>query len=394
LICKICKKNKPTQVLDLGIQPLANKYPKYKKDFKFEKVYQLSLHLCSKCKNVQIKKLIDRKEMFQDYYYLSSVNRNLVNHFKKLAKKIKSSNFVLDIGSNDGILLKPLKDMGVKAIGIDPSINVGKLANNKGLKTLIGFFDHNAVKKIISQYGKPDTIVASSVFTHIENPNKFVKNIKKLIKKNGLFVLEVEYLSKFMKNIQYERFYFDRPFYYSLSSINYIFKSVGMSLIDVENIDIHGGSLRCYIKNTKNHPSTNIVKNIIKKEKKELTISSFKSFQKRIYAESKKLKSMLEFYKRKNKKIIGYGAPARVSTITNFANIDFSHIDYIIDDSPLKQNRFSPGKHIPIFSRKKFKNKKIDIMIVFAYEYFDQIKKNTKKYKCDYFQPIPFRVLK
>ena len=162
--------------------------------------------------------------MFKDYYYLSSVNDKLVNHFKKLAYKIRKSKFVIDIGSNDGILLKPLKDMGVKCLGIDPSINVGKIANKKGLNTIIGFFDKKIIKKILKTYQKPDVLVASSVVTHLKNPKEFAKNIKSLLMKDGIFILEIEYLYNFIKNLEFERFYFDRPFYYSVKSIDILLK--------------------------------------------------------------------------------------------------------------------------------------------------------------------------
>ena len=393
MICKICNKNEINEVLNLGLQPLANKYPKNKNDFLVEKIFPLNLLFCSNCLNVQIKKIIDRKEMFEDYYYLSSVNKGLVSHFKNLAKKLSSSSFIVDIGSNDGILLKPLKSMGIKSLGIDPSINVGKLANDNGLETLIGFFNNSSVEKIIKDYGKPDTIVASSVFTHIENPKQFAMDIKNLIEENGFLILEVEYLSNFIKNIQFERFYFDRPFYYSLLSIKILFQQVGMSLVNVEHIDTHGGSIRCYIKNSKDEKSTSLVEDILNKEKLHLNIETFKIFQKKIIKETTNLKDKLNYFKRSKKKVIGYGAPARVSTITNFANIDYNHIDFIIDDSPLKQDRYTPGTHIPIISREKSKCNNIDIIIVFAYEYFMQIKELTKNYNCEYFQPIPFSKL-
>ena len=201
MICKICNHEPMKKVVDLGLQPLANKYPKNSNEIKNEKKFPLILTFCENCLNVQIEKLINRKEMFEDYYYLSSVNMGLVNHFESLAKKINLSSFIVDIGSNDGILLKPLKKMGIKAIGVDPSINVGKIANDQGLETLIGFFSNAIVEKIIKMYGKPDTVVASNIFTHIENPKEFVLNIKKLIEENGMFVLEVEYLSNSARGV-------------------------------------------------------------------------------------------------------------------------------------------------------------------------------------------------
>ena len=393
MICKICQHDFMKRIVDLGLQPLANKYPRNQNEFNNEKIFPLILIFCEKCLNVQIEKLIDRKEMFEDYYYLSSVNKSLVMHFQNLANIIKAGSFVVDIGSNDGILLKPLKKEGIKALGVDPSINVSKIANDQGLETLVGFFSNEIVEKIIKEYGKPDTIVASSMFTHIENPKEFVLNIKKLIQENGVVILEVEYLSNFIKNIQFERFYFDRPFYYSLNSIKILFETVGMSLIDVEHINTHGGSIRCFIKNAKNIESSSLVKEIINKERQELIFDMFKKFNIKIIKEAQKFKKRLNYFKKSGKNVIGYGAPARVATITNFAKIDKHLIKYIIDDSPLKQGRHTPGSHIPIISKEKSINDNIDIIVVFAYEYFKEIKEATKDFNCNYYKPIPFEIL-
>ena len=166
-----------------------------------------------------------------------------------------------------------------------------------------------------------------------------------------------------------------------------------MTLVNVEHINPHGGSIRCYIKNSKDEKSTSLVEDILNKEKLHLNIETFKIFQKKIIKETTNLKDKLNYFKRSKKKVIGYGAPARVSTITNFANINYNHIDFIIDDSPLKQDRYTPGTHIPIISRQKSKSNNVDIIIVFAYEYFNEIKELTKNYNCKYFQPIPFSKL-
>ena len=392
--CKICNSKSINEVIDLKKQPLANKYPSNAIEKKNEKKYSLKILFCRKCKSAQIKKIISRDVMFQDYYYLSSVNRKLKKHFFQLANKIKSSKFVLDIGSNDGILLEPLKKLKVKSIGIDPSKNVGKIANDKGLKTIIGFFDKSLVKKIIKNYQKPDLIVASSVITHLEKPSQFAKDIKSLLEIKGDLIIEIEYLSNFIKNLEFERFYFDRPFYYSANSIDLLFKNVGMSLYDIEKIEMHGGSIRCFIKNIKNYNKTNRCKKILSEELKNLNIRSFKNFNSIIFKESKKFKNKLRSFKNKGIKIIGYGAPARVSTITNVANIDQNLIDYIIDDSPLKQNRFTPGKHIKILPKKNNINNKISNVIVFAYEYFEDIKKNFKNSNVVFYKPIPCKQIK
>lgn len=392
--CRICKSKKTIKVLDLGKQPLANKYPKNKLEIKKEKKFNLEIIFCKNCRSGQIKKIIDRNLMFEDYYYLSSVNEKLKKHFELLSNKLKRYKFVVDIGSNDGILLKPLKDKGIKAIGIDPSKNVGKIANDKGLETFIGFFNKKIIKKILNKYPKPDLVVASSVITHMEKPREFANNIKDFLCKNGDLIIEIEYLQNFIKNIEFERFYFDRPFYYSANSINLLFKEVGMTLYDIQKINAHGGSLRCYIKNAKNFKKTIRCNKILKEERSQLNVKALQDFNKKIYIQAKKFRAALVKLNLQNKYVIGYGAPARVSTLTNVSNIDSSLIKYIIDDSPLKQNRFSPGKHIKINERNKNITKKIDIVIVFAYEYFKEIRKKFNKFRVKFYKPIPFSILK
>ena len=387
--CKICGSNNISQVIDLGKQPFANKYPRNKFEIKKEKKFNLKILFCKKCKASQIKRIVNRKILFEDYYYLSSVNKKLKEHFENLSFKLKKYNFVVDIGSNDGILLDPLKKLKISSIGIDPSKNVGKIANDRGLKTFIGFFDNRMIKKILKEYQKPDLIVASSVVTHLKNPILFSKNIKQFIRKNGTLIIEIEYLQNFLKNVEYERFYFDRPFYYSANSIKELFKNVQMKLYDIEKIGIHGGSLRFYIKNSLNCKITKRCENILNNEKQNLNLQTFKVFNKKIYQDSKYFKDQLIKFKKNNKKVIGYGCPARVATITNFSKIDSELINYIIDDSPLKQNCFTPGMHIKILPRKNNLSN-IDIVIVFAYEYFKDIKKIFKNKKVIFFKPIPF----
>ncbi len=392
--CRICNSSQIKEVINLGKQPLANKYPKNKTEIINEKKFNLKIVFCKKCRAGQIKKIVNRNILFQDYYYLSSVNKKLKEHFQKLAFKIRKYKFVVDIGSNDGILLDPLYKLNIKSLGIDPSINVGKIANKRGLKTYIGFFDKLMIKKVLKNYLKPDLIVASSVVTHLENPIIFAKNIKEFLEKNGTLIIEIEYLQNFLKNFEFERFYFDRPFYYSANSIDILFKNVGMQLYDIEKIDVHGGSLRCYIKNCSKYKVSKRCRKILSDEKQNLNLQAFKKFNKEIYRYSNMLKNYLIQFKKDNLSVIGYGAPARVSTITNYSKINSNLIKFIIDDSPLKQNRFSPGMHIKILPRKNNLNSKINIIIVFAYEYFKDIKKFFKNKRVIFYKPIPFTKIK
>ena len=388
--CSLCGHDPLVEFLDLGKQPLANKYPRAT-DFSTEDFFPLAVYFCTRCKNVQLGTVVSRERMFVDYYYLSSVNAALVRHFEALAAKLKGSLFVVDVGSNDGILLKPLKALGVKALGIEPSINVSKIANDQGLETVTAFFDEESAVKVARSHGKADVIVASSVFTHLENPHQFIEAVKLLLADNGRFIIEVEYIGNFIRTIQFERFYLDRVFYYSLTSLKHLFEMHGMHIVDVENIEPHGGSLQVFVqfKGRGGAPSRR-VQDQLALENENLTLPKLEEFRRNVDTQIATLRRMLEDYKAAKVRVAGYGAPARVSTICNYGKIGPGLIEFTVDDSPLKQNKFSPGTHIPIVPKEHLDTNRPDILVVFAYEYFDDIRQKTGGgYR--YLLPIPPR---
>lgn len=388
--CVLCGFEETKEFLNLGKQPLANKYPRGEEDFKKEDFFPLAVFFCPQCKNFQLGTIVSRERMFEDYYYLSSVNPGLVRHFEDFAKRLAGANFVVDVGSNDGILLKPLKELGVKAIGVDPSINVGKIANDAGLETIVAFFDSATADHITQKYQKSDMIVASSIFTHLEDPHQFLEGIKKLMTDDGKFIVEVEYIGNILKNVQFERFYLDRVFYYSLTSLSHLFEAHGMRVVDVEEIEPHGGSIRVTVCNA-GVPSERVSR-MLEEEKTNLAPEKLQEFRCQVDNSIVAFRNKLLEYKGANLKVAGYGAPARVATISNYGKIGPDLIEFIVDDSPLKQNRFSPGTHIPIVPKSFLdaKKDKPDVLVVFAHEYFEDIKDKTNGgYK--YLMPIPPR---
>jgi SAM-dependent methyltransferase len=234
--CSLCDRQNIARFLDLGKQPLANKYPTAEQ-FATEDFFPLEVFFCDDCKNVQLGTMVSRERMFEDYYYLSSVNPGLVRHFEQLARTLAGARFVVDVGSNDGILLKPLQELGVKALGIEPSINVSKIANDAGFQTLTSFFDAASALHVRETFSPADVIVASSVFTHLEAPADFIEAAKLLLTDDGSLIIEVEYIGNILASIQFERFYLDRIFYYSLSSLKNLFEKHGMYIADAEDIE-------------------------------------------------------------------------------------------------------------------------------------------------------------
>src|SRR3989344_4357538 len=389
--CGLCLSKKPFEFLDLGRQPMANKYPK-RGAFKSEEFFRVKVFFCPNCKNIQLGTLVARDTMFKDYYYLSSVNRGLVRHYAAFArKKLNNAHFVVDVGSNDGISLKPLKEMGIKSLGVEPSINVSKVANDAGYETLTAFFDTKSAAKIQKEYGRPDVITGLSMFSHLQDPHKFIEDVKSLLTDDGRFIVEVEYNFTILKKMTFERFYLDRIFYFSVTSFEKLFRQHGMYLSDVEITDVHGGSLRVTAqkKGFGTNPTAR-VKRLIAQEERNLTPQKMRKFSKDAQAQIIALKKKIESYKKKGLKVAGYGSPARVATLTNFGGIGPELIDFIVDDSPLKQNRFTPGMHMPIVPNEHLKKDRPDVLVVFAYEYLDDIRKKLSgKYR--YLLPIPPR---
>jgi len=385
--CRLCSEPAAIEFLNLGQQPLANKYPT-QAEFATEDFFPLQMFFCSMCKNVQLGTIVSRERMFEDYYYLSSVNRGLVTHFEDLAQQLASANFVVDVGSNDGILLKPLQKLGVKALGIEPSINVSKIANDQGLETLTTFFDIPASEAIEESHGRADVVVASSVFTHLENPSGFIEAVKRLLTDDGTFVIEVEYIGSILETMQFERFYLDRIFYYSLTSLTKLFAAHGMVVTDVREITPHGGSLQVFVRRAGRQSSSDAARRLLAREENDLTLDVFREFGRNVDVQISAFKDQLAEYREAGLRVAGYGSPARVATICNYGQIGPSEVPFTVDDSPLKQNKFTPGTHIPIVPKSYLDENKPDVLIVFAYEYFDDIKKKTDgAYR--YLKPIP-----
>lgn len=388
--CHLCGSEDCVEFLNLGQQPLANKYPR-EAQFEAEEFFPLAVYFCQDCKNVQLGTVVSRARMFEDYYYLSSVNAGLVRHFEAFAKKLSNARFVVDIGSNDGILLKPLKDLGVRALGIEPSINVSKIANDQGLETVCAFFDEASAGEVAKSHGKADVIVASSVFTHLESPHDFIEAVSQLLADDGCFIIEVEYIGNILRTIQFERFYLDRIFYYSLTSLDRLFERHNMKVVDVEEIEPHGGSLRVTIRAMRQGvvPSAEVTA-LLEQEENSLSVEKLRSFRESVDTQLAALRGTLLRYKDADLKVAGYGAPARVSTICNYGQIGPSLIRFTVDDSPLKQDKFTPGTHIPIVSRQHLDDQRPDVLVVFAYEYLDDIRRKTNN-SYRYLLPIPPR---
>jgi hypothetical protein len=306
-------------------------------------------------------------------------------HFENAAKKyykdlkLNKKSYIIDIGSNDGVGLLPFKKLGLKnLLGIEPAKNLSILTRKKGIKTLNTFFNNNTLKKIRHN---ADLILASNVFAHSDDLKVMAKCILKLLSKNGVAIIEVQYLMRTLKDLTFDNIYHEHYNYWSLTSIKIFFDNLGGKIFKVEEINTHGGSLRVYISKNLNKKEDKSVKNLLSIEDKFgiKKLSTYLNFGKEVLKIKNNVVKNIRKLKKKNGSIIGYGAPAKATTALNFFGIS-NEIDFIIEDNELKHNKFVPGVNIPIYSKNKLNNNKSTILVL-AWNYFKYIQKNNQKFK-------------
>ena len=379
--CRSCGNTDLKRVISLGYHPLANNLLN-KKDEKCE-LYPLEVNYCGKCHNCQLSVSVNPKKMFSNYLYTSSTSQSFREHFVDATKKYvkdfklnKKNSYIIDIGSNDGVALKPLKDLGFKKIlGIEPAKNLAKLANKNKIKTFNGFLLKSNLSKIKKN---ADLILASNVFAHSDKLKEMAECMFKLLKKNGTIIIEVQYLLNTLRDLTFDNIYHEHYNYWSLTSLINFFNQHDAKIYRAETINTHGGSIRLYIKKGKKIKIEKSVK-ILTREEEEFGIKKFKTYKKfaeKVYKIRDNVRKNILKLNSENNKIIGYGSPAKATTALNFFGIA-DEIEFIVEDNKLKHGKFLPGVKIPIVSKAKIKNKP-DYAIVLAWNFIEEIKKNNK----------------
>ena len=376
------------EFLDLGLQPLANKYLnlKEKKSKYKEEKYRLKVGFNTKSKLVSLYKKIPIKKMFNNTYpYKSSMSQTMLKSFKLLSKKIKkrfNPNLFLEIGSNDGVLIKNFnKD---KVICVEPCSNLAKITRSMGYYTYDEYWNIKLAKKIKLRFNKVDLIYSANTLTHIENLDDVFKSIEHILSKNGVLIIEDPSLLECIKNVSYDQFYNEHMYIFSALAVKKLINKFNFEIFDIEKLDTHGGSLRYYIKrksNSKIKKNMNVTNHINNEIQFGLgKFSTYKKFEQKIKKSKKKLISIFKKIKINKKTIIGYGATAKSTTVLNYCNIDNNFIDYFVDTTPDKVGKFMPGKKIQILKyNKKLINNKHYIFLG-AWNFKKEIFKKEKKF--------------
>lgn len=377
------------KVLDFGLQPLGNGFL-LPEQFTSEYFYPMEVGFSESSMMFQLIEQPAPEQMFHEQYaFYSSTSRFMEQHFGEFARQVmqsgylsKTDPFVVELGCNDGIMLKNFAKAGMRHLGIEPSRNVAEVANAQGVRTLSEFFAEGVAEQIVGMDGQADAFIAANVMCHIPDIRGVVKGIRTLLKPTGVVMFEDPYLGDVIEKISYDQIYDEHVFLFSAHSIKHLFNLYGMELIDVQPQKTHGGSMRYVLAHAGAYPVKEAVAQLLQKEQTIglHRLSTYETFRKNVEQSRSDLVNLLRGLKSQGKRIAGYGATSKSTTILNYCGIGPDLIEYISDTTPIKQGKFTPGVHIPVKPYEAFKANPPDYAVLFAWNHAEEIMAKEKAF--------------
>jgi 2-polyprenyl-3-methyl-5-hydroxy-6-metoxy-1,4-benzoquinol methylase len=356
--CRFCQNILKHSFCDLGMTPLSNAYLSKEQLEKGEVFYPLHAYVCSNCFLVQVKEYELPENIFSDYAYFSSYSDSWLKHCQNYAQQIipalnlNPTNKVIEIASNDGYLLQFFKERNIPVLGIEPAGNVAKIAQQKSIPTMVRFFGSQLAQELKQDNIQADLLIGNNVLAHVPELNDFVKGLKIILKSHGVITMEFPHLLQLMQSNQFDTIYHEHFSYFSLLVADKVFGAQGLKIFDVEELKTHGGSLRIYAgheEDVEKKISSKVLE--VKEQERQLGFENLTGYAQFSIGVKQLKTDLLSFFldcKKRGKKVAGYGAPAKGNTLLNFCGICSQFLDFTVDRSPHKQNRFLPGTHIPI----------------------------------------------
>jgi SAM-dependent methyltransferase len=402
--CRLCSSNNLSNAFSLKSTPLANEF--VKDCNKSQDEYPLEINICEDCGHVQLGHVVNSDLLFTNYLYASGTSDVFVHHFnvyaeytKDILNSSKEAPIAVDIGSNDGTLLNEFKKIGFDVLGVEPAKNLAEISQNNSIDVINGYFNQEVMESIVASKGKIDVITANNVFAHIDDLQSVVKNVCSLLSDEGLLVFEVSYLGSVLDGLLFDTIYHEHLDYHSVLPLIGFLKENGFKVIDILLVESHGGSIRVTSsKQQSSHkPRESVRKFVVQEQKHPITKETLNSFYSRIQQEKNKITNYLKSLKHEGKKIVAYGAPAKLTTLFYEFDINSELVDFVIDDSPLKQGLYTPGSHISILAADSVDFNGIDVIFIAAWNFapsiIEKIKERLRR-EAIFIAPLPdFKVI-
>lgn len=378
--CLICSSSIEPFIF-FGSMPIANGFLT-KEQFPDEYFFELSVAFCRACGMVQLLEQPDPEKMFnENYAFFSGTSRRMAVHFKEFAEHVMNdflngkNPFVVEIGSNDGIMLQNFAAKGMRHLGIEPSGNVATLAREKGIDTICKFFDEKVAREIVSKHGQADVILGANVMCHIPYIHSVIEGMRVLLKAEGAVIFEDPYLGDVIEKTSYDQIYDEHVFLFSVSSIGRLFNMHGMEVVDIEPQTTHGGSMRYIIANKGRRPvSAHALEQLDKEKAMGLQRhKTYETFRKNCEKSKKDLMKLLRDIHKDKKRVVGYAATSKSTTVINYCGITPDLVEFISDTTPIKQGKYSPGAHIPVRRYEDFSSKYPDYSLLFGWNHSEEI---------------------
>jgi SAM-dependent methyltransferase len=387
--CRLCQGTALELVLKLEPTPPANAFVPESSRGQEQPLFPLDVFFCKSCAHLQLLDVVDPKLLFENYVYVSGTSPVFVRHFENYACDIlkrypqKPNSLVVDIGSNDGTLLSFFQKEGHTVLGIDPAIEIAADASARGISTISGFFTPELAKDILKEHGAAEIITANNVFAHADDLAGITKGVESLLAPDGVFAFEVSYLADVVEKTLFDTIYHEHVAFHSVGPLVPFLARYGLELIEAIRVDSHGGSLRAIAQKAGGpHKRGESVNELLSLEYSMGLdkVETFRDFASNIENLKLELSGLLRNLKSKGAKIAGFGAPAKATTLMYHFGIGPDVIDYVIDDSPFKQNLYTPGMHIPVVNGGAIVERRPDYLLLLAWNFSDSIISRNKAY--------------
>jgi C-methyltransferase C-terminal domain/Putative zinc binding domain/Methyltransferase domain len=387
--CIICGSDRVEPFLDLGETSLANKFLTREELNGPDPAFPLVVGFCHVCAHVQLTERVPPDAMFEDYLYVSSASDTLKDHLWDLSDVMAErfplgpESLVIDVGANDGTLLKGFRRHGVRALAVDPARNLAELYADSDIDRYVGFFDSRSATEIRERFGEASAVTATNTFPHIPELRDFVAGIDTVLAPGGVFAIEAHYLGDILEQVAFDTVYHEHVSYWALGPMIRLFDEAGMQVVDVERLPLHHGQLRAFVQRKGEGEVKPSVAALLEWEREQGfdRIETFQAFAERALQLKQSLRGRLSELRDEGSQVVGYGAPAKGNTLLGFLDLGPSTLDYIADRSPLKQGLYTPGTHIPVVPPERLLEDQPDYVVVLAWNFADEILRQQAEYR-------------